>query len=61
MAKQTGISSRQFVFVVIAVLALTGFCALLGFELKHSYDSELAYARRNVENLAFTLEGRTRA
>ena len=61
MAKQTGISSRQFVFVVIAVLALTGFCALLGFELKHSYDGELAYARRNVENLAFTLEGQTRA
>lgn len=61
MTKETGISSRQFVFVVIALLALTGFCALLGFELKHSYDTELAYAQRNVENLAWTLEGHTRS
>ncbi len=60
LTKQNGISSRQFVYVVIALLALAGFCALLGLELNHSYDTEMAFARRNVENLADSLEGRTR-
>jgi len=60
LTKQNGISSRQFVYVVIALLALAGFCALLGLELKHSYDTEISFARRNVENLAVTLEGQAR-
>jgi diguanylate cyclase (GGDEF)-like protein/PAS domain S-box-containing protein len=60
LSKQKGISSRQFVFVVIALVALMAFCALLAFELNHSRNTELAYARRNVANLAVTLEGQTR-
>ncbi|HET7776581.1 MAG TPA: PAS domain-containing protein, partial [Azospira sp.] len=61
MTKQRGISSRQFVYVVIALVALVGFCALLGLELKHSYDTEMQFARRNVENLSTSLAGRTRS
>lgn len=60
MTKQHGLSSRQFVYLIVAVLALTGICTLLGWELKRSYDAELAFAGREAENLAATLESQAR-
>ena len=56
MTREYGLTLRQFVFVVAALLALCGFVGLLGFELNQSYDREFDFAEREVETLSRVLE-----
>lgn len=56
MTKKNAISSRQLLFGGIAVLALLGFIALLVAELISSYEKDVAFSRKNAENMTRILD-----